>query len=172
MDKRLQKIEMIGEKYMEIYKEFVLKHSIEIDAPTEKVWDFFYNIEKNYKIWHPEDHILFKWTKGNPLEVGSTIYSEQSMNGEIAKLKGACTEIVPNRKIVFKLDFPTSFMCPKIEWLIEPKGKKSIFTAVTYYKFGRLFLKFSKDKVDYILETTQKHMKEEAENIKLILDEK
>ena len=92
------------------------------------------------------------------------------MSGEVAKLKGSCTEIILNRKIVLKFDFPTSFMCPKIEWLIEPKGKSSVFTALTYYKFGRLFLKFSKDKVDYILETSNKHMQEEGENIKNILE--
>jgi len=155
---------------MDVYKEFVLKHSIEIEAPPEKVWDFFHNIEKNYKIWHPGDHILFKWTKGNPLEVGSTIYSEQKMGDELAKVKGTCTEIIPKRKITFKFDFPTSFMCPKIEWLIEPNGKDSIFTAVTYYKFGRLFLKFSKDKVEHILETTEKHMEEEGRNLKKILE--
>ena len=39
---------------MDVYKKFVLKHSIEIEAPPEKLWDFFHNIEKNYKIWHPE----------------------------------------------------------------------------------------------------------------------
>ncbi len=155
---------------MEIYKEFILKHSIEIKSPPEKIWNFFYNIEKNYRIWHPEDHILFKWTKGNPLEVGSTIYSEQSMGGEFAKLKGTCTEIIQNRKIEFSFDFPTSFMCPKIEWLIEPNGNKSIFTEVTHYKFGKLFLKFTKDKVDYILKTTEKHMKEEGESLKRILE--
>ncbi|MCC7573935.1 MAG: SRPBCC family protein [Candidatus Methanofastidiosum sp.] len=157
---------------MEIYKEFVLKHSIEIEASPDKVWDFFYNVQENYRTWHPEDHILFKWTKGNPLEVGSTIYSEQKMGEEIAKLKGTCTEVIPKRKIVFKFDFPTSFMCPKIEWLIEPQEKNSIFTAVTHYKFGKLFLKFSKGKVDDIIEATQKHTKEERENLKKILEGK
>ncbi|NPV51575.1 MAG: SRPBCC family protein [Candidatus Methanofastidiosum sp.] len=157
---------------MEIYKEYFVKHSIEIKAPPEEIWKFFYNIEQNYSSWHPEDHILFKWTKGNPLEVGSTFYSEQKMSGEVAKLKGSCTEIILNRKIVLKFDFPTSFMCPKIEWLIEPKGKSSVFTALTYYKFGRLFLKFSKDKVEYILQTSNEHMQEEGKNIKKILEEK
>lgn len=157
---------------MDIYKEYVAKHSIEIKTLPEEIWDFFYNIEQNYSYWHPEDHILFKWTKGNPLEVGSTFYSEQKMSGEFAKIKGTCTEVISNKKIVFKFDFPTSFMCPKIEWLIEPKGRNSIFTAVTHYKFGRLFLRFSKDKTDHILETTQKHMKEEAQNLKLILEKK
>ncbi|KYC45029.1 MAG: hypothetical protein APG12_01478 [Candidatus Methanofastidiosum methylothiophilum] len=155
---------------MGIYKEYILKHSIEIKVPPEKIWDFFYNIEQNYRSWHTEDHIMFKWTKGNPLEVGSTFYSEQKMSGEVAKLKGVCTESIPNEKIALKFDFPTSFMCPKIEWIIEPKAKNSIFTAISYYKFGKLFLKFSGDKVDYILETSNKHMQEEGETIKNILE--
>ncbi|HOC77814.1 MAG TPA: SRPBCC family protein [Methanofastidiosum sp.] len=155
---------------MEIYKEFILKHSIEIMVPSEKLWDFFYNIENNYILWHPKDHIQFKWKKGNPLEVGSTIYSEQTMGGETGKLKGVCSEIIPYRKIAFNFDFPTSFMCPRIEWLIEPKGKNSIFTALTYYRFGKLFLRLNKDKVDHILETTEEHMKEEGKNLKRILE--
>ena len=92
------------------------------------------------------------------------------MGGEVAKIKGTCTEIIQNRKIAFSFDFPTSFMCPKIEWLIEPNENKSIFTTVTHYKFGKLFLKFSKDKVDYILKTTEKHMKAEGESLKRILE--
>lgn len=155
---------------MEIYKNFILKHSIEIQVPSGLIWDFFYNIDKNYRIWHPSDHILFEWTKGKPLEVGSTLYSKEIMNGEEVKIKGKCSEIIPSKKIVFTFDFPTSFMCPKIEWLIESNGHNSIFTAVTYYKFGRLFLKFNKERVEYILETTNKHMKEEGENLKKILE--
>ncbi|MEN6379426.1 MAG: hypothetical protein ABFD15_07600 [Methanofastidiosum sp.] len=54
--------------------------------------------------------------------------------------------------------------------MIEPNGNSSIFTVVTYYKFGRLFLKFSKDKVEHILETTEKHMDEEGRNLKRILE--
>ena len=28
--------------------------------------------EKNYKAWHPKDHVEFKWTKGKPMESGSS----------------------------------------------------------------------------------------------------
>jgi hypothetical protein len=48
----------------------------------------------------------------------------------------------------------------------------SVFTAVTYYKFGRLFLKFGKKRVDKILVIAKKHITEEGENIKTILEKK
>jgi len=37
---------------------------------------------------HPEDHILFQWTKGVPFEKGSTFYAEQLMIGEKVKYTG------------------------------------------------------------------------------------
>ena len=98
--------------------------------------------------------------------------SEELMNGELLKIKATVVESTPNRKVGFKLSFPLSFMCPKLEWQIEPKGPNSVFTAVTYYKFGKLFLKFGKKRADKILETTKKHTKEEGENLKKILEKK
>lgn len=157
---------------MGLFKQVVLKNSIEIKASPERIWAFFANIEKNYKSWHPKEHILFHWTKGKPLETGSTIYSEEVMNGELLKIKATVVESVPNRKVEFKLSFPLSFMCPKLEWRIEPKGSNSVFTAITYYKFGRLFLKFGKKRVDKTLEIARKHIKEEGENLKKILEKK
>ena len=61
---------------MSLCKPLLLRHSIDIKTSLETIWDFFYHIEQNYTTWHPHDHIIFKWTKGTPLEVGSTFYSE------------------------------------------------------------------------------------------------
>ena len=116
---------------MSLFKQLVLKDSIEIKTTPEKIWEFFYNIEKNYTKWHPEDHILFKWTKGRPWEEGSTFYAEQYVMGKITKYKGTIVEIVPNKKTVSKFSLPISLVSPKIEWLIEPKGSNSVFTAIT-----------------------------------------
>jgi len=43
---------------MTLFKEVVLKDSIEIDATPEKMWDFYTNLEMNYKMWQ-----LFKHPK-------------------------------------------------------------------------------------------------------------
>ena len=155
---------------MFLFKQVILKNSIEIATSPEKISAFFANIEKNYKSWHPKEHIFFHWIEGRPLEIGSKINSQEIMNGELLKIKATVLESVVNRKIEFKLSFPLSFVCPNIEWLIEPKGSNSVFTAVTHYRFGRLFLKFGKKRVGKILETAKKHIKEEGDNLKRILE--
>ena len=71
-----------------------------------------------------------------------------------------------NRKIEYKLLFPTSIICPKGSFIIEPKEGSSIFTATLSFRFGWLFQKFAKSRVEAIT----KHMKEEGENLKKILE--
>ncbi len=157
---------------MELFKQLVLKDSIEIKTTPEKIWEFFTNLEQNYKTWHPEDHIIFQWTKGKPMNVGSNFYAEEYMMGDLKKLKGTCVEIVPNRKVVFKFPFPISLISPKLEWLIEPKGSNSVFTAILYVRAERFYRKFLRRRMEIIIEVAKKHMKEEGENLKKILEKK
>ncbi len=161
---------------MALFKPFVLKDSIEIKTSPEKIWEFFENLEQNYKAWHPEDHIIFKWTKGNPMEVGSTFYAEEYAMGEIKKFKGTIDEVIPNRKIVFKYSFPASLVSLGFEWRIEPKGSTSVFTAVNYVRaerIMRILMKFSEYKtMETLVEVGKKHVKEEGENLKKILERK
>jgi hypothetical protein len=58
------------ESIEKIQKHMTLVHEVNINASPKKIWDFLINIEKNYKAWHPDDHILFHWTKGAPFEKG------------------------------------------------------------------------------------------------------
>lgn len=69
-------------------------------------------------------------------------------------------------------NWPVSFICPRIEWIIEKKGENSVFIANTYYKFGKMYLKTKKEKVDFILKIAQNHMDEEGGNLKKILEQK
>ena len=153
-------------------KDLILKHSIEINTTPEKIWDFFLNLEKHYTTWHPKDHILLKWTKGNPLEKGSRCYAEQYVMGKPTKYNTICTEIIENRKIVSKFLFPISLITPKIEWLIEPTGPNSIFTAITYIRFGNLLKAISKKEMKKLISAHDKHVAEEGENLKRILENK
>ena len=156
---------------MNLFKQLELKDSIEIKTTPEKIWDFFVNLEKNYKSWHPEDHILFKWTKGKPMELGSQWYAEEVLGGKIFKIKGCICEVVPNRKSVSKYSFPLSLVAPKVETLIEPKGSSSVFTAISYLRAGNLFYKLSKKEMERRVGIHKKHVREEGENLKAILEE-
>ncbi len=155
---------------MNLFKQLALKDSIEIKTTPEKIWEFFTNLEQNYKTWHPEDHVLFKWTKGRPWEEASTFYAEQYVMGKITKYKGTIVESVPYRKIVSKFSFPISVVSPKIEWLIETKGSNSVFTAITYLRAGSLLSKISKKGMKTLIEAHDKHVREEGENLKKILE--
>ena len=155
---------------MSLFSQLILSDSIEINTTPEKIWDFFSNLEKNYKAWHPKDHILFKWTKGKPMESGSKWHGEEVVRGKVFKLKGTIGDVVPYRKIMFKYSFPISLVAPGFEWLIDPKGKKSIFTARSFLRAGELFYKLSRKEMEEKIDMHNRHVKEEGENLKRILE--
>jgi uncharacterized protein YndB with AHSA1/START domain len=157
---------------MKLLETVLLKDSIEIATTPEKVWQFFTDLEQNYRAWHPEDHIVFKWTKGKPMESGSGWYAEEVMRGKVFKLKGAIGEVIPNRKIVFKYSFPISLVAPKFEWLIDPKGSTTVFTAIGYLRAGGLFYKIARKEMEWKIATHMKHVREEGEHLKRILENK
>jgi uncharacterized protein YndB with AHSA1/START domain len=155
---------------MKLFQRWVLKDSIEIRSTPENIWEFFANLETNYKAWHPEDHILFQWTKGRPMESGSRWYAEEIVHGKVFKLRGVVGEVVPNRRIVFKYSFPISLVASGFEWLVESKESNSVFTAISYLRAGDIFLKLSKKEMETKLEMHKKHVKEEGENLKKVLE--
>ena len=157
---------------MTLFKQLVLENSVEIKTSPEKIWEFFTNLEQNYPIWHPKDHILFRWVEGEPMRRGSHFYAEQYAMGKITKYKGIIGEVIPNRKIVFTLSFPLSLLSPKFEWRIDPKDKSSIFTDITYLNFVTLLRIFNKKGLENLIEVHEKHTGEERNNLKIILEKK
>ena len=146
----------------------ILKDSIEIHTAPEKVFAALIRVfssQEYFKKWHP-DHVKCRWIKGEPFEVGSILYVEEYLHGKLGKMKFLGTNLEMNRKIDYKLLFPTSIICPKGSFIIEPKEGSSLFTANLYFRFGRFFQKFAKSRVEAIT----KHMKEEGENLKKILE--
>ncbi len=154
---------------MPLCKRLELSHSIAIKTSPEKIWNFFKKTE-NYTTWHPKDHIKFIWTEGKPLEVESKFYSEQLVFGKVQKYKGHIKEIIPNRKIVFTFKFPVSLISPEIEWRIEPKGSNTVFTAITYMRAGHLYKKLFKKGMKNLIKEHDRHVAEEGENLKKILE--
>ena len=148
----------------------LLKDTIEIATTPEKIWEFFTHLEQNYKAWHPEDHVLFKWTKGQPMESKSHWYAEEVVHGKVFKLRGTIGEVIPNRKIVFNYSLPISLVAPKFEWLIEPKGSTTVFTAISYLRAGEFFYKIARKEMERKIPMHNKHVRTEGENLKKILE--
>ncbi len=143
-----------------------LKDSIEIKTAPEKIFNGLIRVfssEEDFKRWH-KDHVKCQWLRGKPFEIGSVLYIEEYLHGELHKMKFLGTQLDPNRKIEYKLLFPMSMICPKGSFIIEPKGESCIFTATLSFRLGWLFLIFAQGRVEAI----KKHMKEEGENLKKI----
>jgi hypothetical protein len=157
---------------MDLFKKYTIESSVEIKTTPDKIWDFFCNLESNYKAWYPEEHQFFYWTKGEPLETNSKFDSLEIVDGHKTRLKGKCTEALKHKRIAFKPAFPASLMCTKLEWIFEPKGETTTFTAKTYYKFGRIYLTFKSGAANQIMEITKKHMETEGQNLKKIMEKK
>jgi len=156
---------------MGLLTQWVLTDTMEINTSPENIWNFFVNLEENYIDWHPTDHVKFEWI-GKPMETGTNWYAEEMVHGHLFKLKGKVGEVVPLKKIVFKYSFPISLVSPKFEWLIEPKDSYTVFHAKSYLNAGDFFRKLSRKEMDWKLEATIKHTKEEGENLKRILEGK
>jgi hypothetical protein len=158
---------------MALLKEQMLTDSIEIKTTPEKVFNFFFHLvdDESYRDWHPDDHVAFRWIKGRPWEEGSVGYAEEYIHGKLHKLKFVITKLIPNRLIEYA---PTSWFrriyFPKNRFTVEPKQGACIFTAQGTIRVGWLIRILAKKRLERGLSSVRKHMKEEGENLKRILE--
>ena len=107
------------------------------------------------------------WIKGEPFAEGSIAYFEEYLHGKIHKAKFMCTKVVPNRLIEYRPSFPLSIIFPGNQFIIEPADEGScVFTATVKARMGPLSSRLSRRQ----LEGVKRHMKEEGENLKVILE--
>jgi hypothetical protein len=74
-------------------RSMILKDGTLIEAPPERIFEFFAHMEENYAAWHP-DHVAFRWTKGKGLEPGVEFYFEEYIGGKLLKKTVRFTKIV------------------------------------------------------------------------------
>jgi hypothetical protein len=160
---------------MKLLEDIVLTDSVEIGVTPEKVFDFFLQIvdDASYHTWHPADHVALRWISGNPYEEGSVAYAEEYLHGKLHKLKFRISKIVPNREIEYApLSRLLRIFFPKNRFEIEPTGDGCIFTAKVHLRIGRIAKALAKRRLEVGLSSVRKHMKEEGENLKRILEER
>lgn len=144
-----------------------LEDTVRIEAPPEKVYHFFKNLESNFIKWHPA-HVHFEWTEGEPLQKGSVFQFEEWIFGELQKNKVYFTDVVPNRYLEFAPVNPMlQFVFPKMMFEMEPLGDSdSLFRTRVKVRTGTvgewIFRKY--------LDAFGQHLKEECENLKTILE--
>jgi hypothetical protein len=144
----------------------ILKDSIMIEKSSEEVFEWFNNFVENYKSWHQKDHVLAKWVKENNFNPDSILYAEEYLGTRLEKLRFKVTRKVPNKLIEYKLLFPESLICTGGGFSFEPREQGCVFTATLSFRFGSILSKLMPSRL-YAL---KKHMKEEGENLKKLLE--
>lgn len=158
---------------MRMLEDVILKQSTEIRTTSEKIFGFFSNLvdDESYRAWHSDDHVALRWLKGSPWQKGSVIYAEEYIDGELHKLTFIVTRVVPNREIEY---VPVSRFrrryAPKYTFSVESKDASCVFTATVHTRIPLLLRLIAKKKVERGLSSVMKHMKEEGENMKKILE--
>jgi hypothetical protein len=158
---------------MGLLEEVILTDSIEIHTSPDKIFNFFTQIvdDESYKAWHPDDHVSFRWIKGEPWQEGSVIYAQEYIHGKLHNLKFVVTKVIPNKLIEYTpLSRLLRIYFPRNTFSIEQKGDTCIFTASGVLRVGKLAKTFAKNQLDRGLESVKKHMKEEGHNLKRILE--
>ena len=158
---------------MKLLEDIVLTDSIVISTTPEKIFGFFLQIvdDASYQAWHPEDHVAFRWIKGAPWQQGSVAYAEEYIHGKLHKFKFLIKKVVPNRKIeLVPLSRLLRIYFPRNTLLIEPRDGSCVFTASGVLRVGRLVKLLARNRLEQGLSSVRKHMKEEGENLKRILE--
>lgn len=145
-----------------------LKDSIVIKRPPEAIFEWFDHFMENYKKWHPKDHVSAKWIKGKNFEEGSVLYVEEYLGEKLEKLKFKGTKKIKNKLIEYKLLFPHSLICSGGSFVVKPHKTGSVFTATLSFPFGSILSKLMPARVKAL----KKHMKEEGENLKKLLEQR
>jgi len=158
---------------MALLEDVILTDSIEIKTRPEKIFNFFAKLvdDESYRAWHPDDHVALRWIEGQPWEEGSVVYAEEYIHGKLHKLKFVVTKVIPNREIEYA---PVSWLLrrysPKNTFSLQQKEGTCVFTATGTYRIGWLVKTFAKKRLERGLSSVKKHMKEEGENLKRILE--
>jgi len=159
---------------MGLFEELIISDTIEIKTTPEKVFAYITGLvdDTSYRAWHP-DHVSMRWLGGKPWQEGSVLYAEEYLHGKLHKLTFKAAKVIPNRLIEYVPANPLlRYYFPKNSFAFEPTENGTRFTASAHARVGWIVRTFFKKQLERGLEATRKHMKEEGENLKKILEEK
>lgn len=80
----------------------VLRDTVEIRTPPERVFEWFQHLEDNYRSWHP-DHVSCRYLHGRALEDGAVLCAEEYLHGRLHRLRFRLTEVEAGREIEYRI---------------------------------------------------------------------
>jgi hypothetical protein len=144
----------------------ILRDSIHIRAEPAAVTRFFEEMEGNYLRWHP-DHRLFRWEEGKGLAKGNVFCFEEVIGGKRMNKRVVFTRVEPNRHIEFTfVNRLLALILPRFVFRYEPEGDGVRFTAEIHIRTGPVGAWLNRRE----FEAVRRHMREEGENLKRLLE--
>lgn len=124
-------------------------------------------MEENYERWHP-DHIMIQWVDRGGLTEGGA-YFEERIVGKRQRKTVRFTQVDPNRYIEFKpISRLVGLLMPHISFTIAPQSDGCELTQRIKVRTGPIGTWFNRREFDAV----RKHMQEEGEDLKYILENK
>jgi hypothetical protein len=148
----------------------MLQDTIDIRTSPEQVFTWLDHLPEHYLAWHP-DHVACRFVKGDAFKEGSILYAEEYIHGKLHRLRFRATCIIPNSRLEYSL-FPGM----KGAMIIQPLNGMVRFTATLTFgtrvpMLGWLLDRALEPLLSRRLEAMRRHMQEEGENLKRLLEE-
>ena len=146
-----------------------ISNSIFINATPESVETWFSELPRNYNSWHPA-HAGFEVTDGEITSTGAAFHFEEILHGKHHQLDGKVTGV--SRDSGIRIDYKVTglgyrLLGMKGSFAVTPESRGCLFTATisvwppawaSQMLFGAR------------LNELEQHMREEGENLKIILE--
>ena len=146
-----------------------LRDSIEIETTPKQLFAWLERMPQEYESWHP-DHVSCRVLQGSMLEVGSEIEAEEYLHGKLHSMRFRMTKVIPERRLEFDIEgmgrgaFEAQVAGEGLNFVAELDiGSDApllgrLVDIVFHTFFGRR------------IEEMRRHMAEEGQNLKAILE--
>ena len=143
-----------------------LTDTVWIRATPERVFEFFENMDANYRGLHA-GHLLFGWEEGRGLREGAAFHVEEIIGGKPMQERASVTRVEPNRRI--ELAFTRRalrLVVPRIALRIEPEGEGTRLTWEIRIRTGLAGTRLNRDRLGAV----RRRIREEAGGLKGLLE--
>ena len=142
-----------------------LRHSIDIQASPDTLYDWFRHLDRHYRQWHA-DHRDCYWEKGDGTHAGDILFASELLHGRLHRLRFRMTRLRPGRFMRFRVLGVIGWLVPEGDFTITPSNNGSRFSAGLRVRGGWLLRRL----LPAHYQALRTHMREEGENLKRLLE--
>ncbi len=144
----------------------ILTDTTWIAAAPERVFRFFQAMDENYTRWHP-DHLAFHWIDGDGLVEGGRFRMEERIAGKTLRRTMVLTRVQIGRLVEFApANRFVRLLMPRLRFRMSPEDDGCRLDTEIRVRTGPVGAWLNRRE----FEAVRRHMMEEGENLKRILE--